>query len=116
MIVLPWAVLVSDNQRHGLMHGRIILTSKYRTALAAASLVARSQWRQPALAGRVALGITIYFPDKRRHDIGNHVKAIQDALSQVVYEDDSQIDELMVQRGVIDAANPRAEIEVESMG
>ena len=114
-IVLPWAVLCRDNARHGLMNGRILLTREYREALEAASMVAKSQWRMAPIEGRVALGVTLFFPDKRRRDIGNYTKMLNDALSQVVYVDDSQIDELLVQRGPIDKANPRAEIHVSEI-
>lgn len=53
-----------------------------------------------ALAGRLRLEVFLYpAPKRRRFDIDNRVKAIQDALQGAnVYEDDSQIDELVVRR------------------
>lgn len=114
-IVLPWKVLVADNARHGVIRGRILLTSRYREALAAASMLAMTQWKAPSLKTSVALTVTLYEPDKRRRDIGNYTKLIADALTRVAFVDDSQIDELRLTRGRLDRVNPRAEIEVRPL-
>ena len=48
---------------------------------------------------RLSLDITLVPPDRRRFDLDNRVKAIQDALEMCsVYGSDSQIDELRVTR------------------
>lgn len=112
MITLPWSVLVPDNRRHGLLRGRILLTSEYRNALAAASALTSFQWKAPALKGSVAVTVTLYEPDKRRRDLGNYTKLLADAMTRVVYVDDSQIDDLRLVRGGLDRAKPRAEITV----
>ncbi len=111
-VTLPWSVLVPDNQRHGLLRGRILLTAKYRQALASASALAGFQWKERPLKTSVSLAVTLYEPDKRRRDIGNYTKLIADALTRVAFVDDSQIDELRLKRGGLDRQNPRAEIEV----
>lgn len=111
-ITLPWSVLVPDNQRHGLMRGRILLTAKYRDALAGASTLAAFQWKAGPLKTSVAVRVTLYEPDKRRRDIGNYTKLIADALTRVAFVDDSQIDELRLSRGGLDRKNPRAEVEI----
>lgn len=92
-VTLPWAVLVSDNARHSLMRRqrRIILTPKYREALAAARHVARNQYRGLPLRGDVRLQVIFHFPDKRRRDMTNLMKLVQDALTGIAYDDDSQI-------------------------
>jgi Holliday junction resolvase RusA-like endonuclease len=115
-ITLPWAVLVPDNARHGVLKGRILLTSKYRQALAAASTLAAFQWKGPALKVPVRVRIRLYEPDKRRRDIGNYTKLIADALTRVAFVDDSQIDELQLTRRGLDRVNPRAEIEIGPWG
>lgn len=54
---------------------------------------------------------TFFFPDARRRDIDNYKKALYDALSGIIWQDDSQIwDETT--RKVISRHNPRIEIEV----
>ena len=51
---------------------------------------------------RLQMQVTLYPRDRRKQDIDNRIKALWDALTDAgVYEDDSQIDVLIVQRGEI---------------
>jgi len=50
---------------------------------------------------RLEMQVTLYPRDKRKQDIDNRIKALWDALEGWVYEDDAQIDILLVQRGEI---------------
>lgn len=51
------------------------------------------------LTGRVSLFAVAYMPDKRKRDLDNLLKLLQDALTSAgVYEDDSQIDDLHISR------------------
>jgi Holliday junction resolvase RusA-like endonuclease len=53
----------------------------------------------PPLAGRIELTLRLYFANRRRTDIDNRVKPLQDALTHAkAYHDDSQIDRLIVER------------------
>jgi crossover junction endodeoxyribonuclease RusA len=50
----------------------------------------------------VSLAIVMYPPDKRKRDLDNHMKALQDAITKhEVWDDDSQIHQLYVFRGRI---------------
>lgn len=54
---------------------------------------------RPRLEGRLAVCIDLHPPDRRRRDIGNHEKVLIDALVEAgVFEDDEQIDELLLRR------------------
>jgi len=54
------------------------------------------------LCGKVRVEITLYPPDKRKRDLDNYLKGVLDALTHVgIWEDDSQIDELTIKRGII---------------
>ena len=56
----------------------------------------------PKLTGRLWLVVYVHPRDRREIDIDNRVKALQDALQHAgVYENDSQIDDLHVKRGLI---------------
>ena len=55
--------------------------------------------------------MTFFFGTKRKADLDNFNKLWQDALSGVVYADDSQIADLHLRRSY-DKARPRIEIEV----
>lgn len=46
----------------------------------------------PYLNGRLEFSILLYFPNKRKSDISNRIKACEDALKGLLFEDDSQID------------------------
>jgi crossover junction endodeoxyribonuclease RusA len=70
---------------------------------------AKSQWKGDPITEPVALSIRFYFATKRRRDLDNQNKLVLDALTGIVYEDDSQIDELHLYRRY-DKQNPRIEI------
>jgi crossover junction endodeoxyribonuclease RusA len=72
---------------------------------------AKSQWKGKALADDLSMSVRFFFKTKRKRDLDNQNKLILDALSGIVYEDDSQIDALHLYRRY-DAANPRIEIDV----
>jgi len=66
--------------------------------------VAQQVSQQPIRFGdqRLSLTVTLCFKDKRRADIDNRIKSLLDALMQAgLFNDDSQIDELHVYRGLI---------------
>ena len=55
--------------------------------------------RKPPSGGRIALAMDAFPPDRRRRDLDNLLKCTQDSLAHAgVFEDDSQIDLLIVRR------------------
>ena len=53
-----------------------------------------------AMTERLSVRAVFYPPDKRRRDLDNHWKSLLDALTKAgVWEDDSQIDYLLAERG-----------------
>jgi Holliday junction resolvase RusA-like endonuclease len=64
-----------------------------------------SEYKIPKLGdARLEMHITIYFANKRRQDLDNRVKSLWDSLGSNgagVFNDDSQIDILFLQRGEI---------------
>jgi len=114
VLTLPWAVLVPDNARHGVMRGRVLLTKRYREAKEAARMLALGQLRHesPIIACDVAVTIRVHAPDRRRRDIQNLTKLVCDVLTLIAYQDDSQVARLTLERGAMDRVNPRADIEV----
>ena len=55
--------------------------------------------RKPPAGGRIALAMDAFPPDRRRRDLDNLLKCTQDSLAHAgVFEDDSQIDLLVVMR------------------
>jgi len=72
---------------------------------------AKAQWKGKMLVMPVSVTIALYFGDKRARDIDNYHKLSLDALSGIVYADDSQIQKMTVEK-FYDKENPRIEIEV----
>lgn len=109
---VPWRVLVSDNQRHGMGRGKIILTQKYRSALLQMRTVFASPcWR--LMEGDIAVTVTLHEPNaSRKRDLSNFSKLLHDAMIGTILVDDSQIQRMTYQRGPVDPENPRADITV----
>lgn len=111
MITLP-GTPISVNKRLILNKrvGRFANTRAYAELKSAWSWHVKSQWRRKPLTRALSLEINFWYPN-RRHDIDNGIKIVLDVLSNLVYEDDKQIDELIVHKK-LDKENPRVEIEV----
>lgn len=74
---------------------------------------AKEQWSGPPIAPHIDIRLQVhfFFKDHRRRDLDNQNKLILDALNGIVYEDDSQIAELILRRGY-DAEHPRVEVTI----
>jgi crossover junction endodeoxyribonuclease RusA len=61
------------------------------------------EYRVPKLGkARLEMKVIIYPRDRRKQDIDNRIKALWDALGDAgVFDDDEQIDILMIERGEI---------------
>ena len=74
---------------------------------------ARAQYRGKALSGPLAVEVSLFWPDKRKHDVDN-IKALLDAGRGILWDDDSQITDLHVMKEV-NKANPHAEMRVREL-
>lgn len=85
----------------GPLAGRVMISEDgraYRKAVKDAVLVQRVKH----VAGRLSLEIVLCFGRNGKADLDNRVKCLQDALQHAgVFEDDSQIDLLIVRRGPV---------------
>ena len=73
------------------------------------------QARVRVAPGPFAVTILLWFSERRRRDIDNCAKSILDALTGIAWQDDSDVEQLTLHRG-IDRAYPRAEITIETTG
>lgn len=74
---------------------------KTRQAEKELQILAKKQWKQPALSGALSVAINFYIPvkDKRlwgkphdkRPDVDNYIKQVLDSLNTIVWRDDGQI-------------------------
>ena len=72
---------------------------------------AKSQWKGKPIEGDVSVDIIIYFGDRRKNDWDNFHKVSMDALTGIVWIDDSQIKKATVLKEY-DKLNPRIEIKI----
>jgi len=98
IMTLPWPPSVNHYYRR--VGPRTLISRagrEYRRAVC--GLLAGGGPRKPPAGGRIALAMDAFPPDRRRRDLDNTLKALQDSMGHAgVYEDDSQIDVLLVQR------------------
>jgi len=87
------------------------MTEKGRSLKEAYWYEAKSQYRKKILEGELEVEIKLFFKNERKHDIDNYHKILFDALSGVVWKDDSQIIKLTTSRKQ-DKSNPRIEITI----
>jgi crossover junction endodeoxyribonuclease RusA len=71
--------------------------------------------RAPKLLGPVVLELKFFRATRRRCDLDNLAKLVQDALNGIAYRDDDQIVSLVASKAH-DAANPRTEVTVSLAG
>ena len=74
----------------------------------------KKQFRYKPLTSGLKVHISLYFKDKRKRDIDNYNKAILDSMTEIVYEDDSQIEELNVKK-LVGCGFNKVEIELEEL-
>jgi len=96
-IELPWPPSVNTYWRHNRGRTHIAKAGReYRQSVELAVLIAGGRRN---MTGRLSLSMAATPPDKRKRDLDNICKGVLDSLAKSgVYEDDSQIDELIVRR------------------
>lgn len=89
---------LSTNALYRAVGGRSILSAKGRAYKEEIAWEARRQYRGKPMTGELCVEVQIFWPDRRRHDIDNGLKALFDSLTGIIYEDDSQISDAHVIR------------------
>lgn len=97
VIELPWPPSVNSMYRS--VSGRMLLSRKGRAYKADVAALVAVYNANKGYTGRLQMIIEAQPPDRRRRDLDNLIKGIQDALESAgVYLDDSQIDWLQISR------------------
>lgn len=71
----------------------------------------KSQYRGKPKIGEIDLRVELFFGDNRKRDIDNYNKILLDAFTGILWEDDSQIQSLLIVKNK-DIKNPRIEIQL----
>lgn len=113
MILLTFKTLpVTTNRLYGISRtGRRFTTARMGQSKHDIGWEATAQFRKKPLEGPLEVTITTFWPDKRKRDVDN-TKGFIDALSGIVWADDSQIQDLH-QKKRFDKENPRVEVVVK---
>ena len=111
-LVLPWPPSVNRYWRH--VNGRVLISKagrEYRKAVAAACRGVRGLG-----CARLGVNVVLQPPDRCRRDIDNILKSLLDALEHAgVYDDDGQIDRLMVHRLSAPCRGGAAHVSIEAL-
>jgi Holliday junction resolvase RusA-like endonuclease len=103
----------STNHTYGSgRNGSRYMKPAVRAAKEAIGWEARSQYRGEPLIGPLDVDVTVYWPDRRKHDHDN-MKVLWDALNGIVWQDDGQITDSHVHKR-FDKGNPRVEMIVKA--
>lgn len=102
MLVLNLPLPPSVNSYRTIFRGRMGISKAGRLFKEQVSDYV-AEYKVPKLGSvRLEMSVTLYPRDRRKQDIDNRIKALWDALTDAgVFDDDEQIDVLMVQRGEI---------------
>lgn len=100
-IELPFPPSLNAYYRHpskGPLAGRHLISAKGREYRS--EVIRRIAPLNYSARGRLAVVITCHAPDKRRRDLDNILKGLNDALTHAgLWDDDEQIDDLRIIRG-----------------
>ncbi len=102
LIRLPWPPSVNHFYR-AIGRGRVVISDEGREYIDRAGWSVFEQHPKcKRLAGRLSVTIMATMPDKRKRDIDNILKVSIDCLTKShVWNDDSQIDKLAIERGAV---------------
>lgn len=90
--------------------GRTYLTERAKLFKEQTGWEARIQYKGKPLTGPLSVEVALFWPTRAKHDLDN-LKALYDALNGIIYEDDGQIQQLVVAKAV-DAEDPHVEMRV----
>ena len=100
LLELPFPPSVNRYYRHVVIGRRVatLLSAQGRAFKADV----RAAWlcgKFDKLSGRLSMRIRLHCQTRRRYDCDNFGKAVADSLQGLAYDDDSQIDILLIERG-----------------
>ena len=102
-ITIP-TVPVSVNLMYRTYRGRPILSKRGRQYKKDTKLYIEDCNIEP-MTGNLSLTVEMYFKDKRKRDVDNHLKSLIDSLEGVLFENDTQIYEIIARKHIGCKAN-----------
>jgi len=110
---VPGPPKAKERPRFNMKTGRVFTpkTSRAYEQNVAASAIEAGAHRRMDETSSWGISMNIFFPDLRRRDLDNVVKAILDGLNRVVWWDDSQVVSMTTKKA-LDRDNPRVEVSL----
>ena len=71
----------------------------------------KNQFKNKPFKNDVGLQVDLFFNNNRKNDIDNFQKILQDSMNGIIFDDDSQIQELTIRKN-IDKKFSRIEVEI----
>ena len=97
-LLLPWPPSM-NSLYPSAKNGRRFLSKRGKDYQVAVKVALRGL---SAPSGRLAYKAVMFPPDRRKRDLSNHLKALEDCLTKCgFWEDDSLVDDLQATRGPI---------------
>ncbi len=91
-IIIKGNIPSGNRKKIGYRNGKPFIFKQQQKEIEAIINQIKEQWRYPALLGEVEVYYEFYFPDKKKRDIDNRLKILNDCLEAAgVIRDDSQI-------------------------
>jgi len=103
----------STNHLYAQRGNARFLKPEVRAAKEAIGWEARSQYHGKPLTCPLAVSVALYWPDRRKHDVDN-IKALLDACTGILWEDDGQIIDLHITKD-FDKEAPRVVMAVREV-
>lgn len=92
----------SSNQRLMPTARGLIKSPKYRE-WQSKELISLAKYNISPLKGKLYMYLEVFMPDRRKRDLDNLAKSVQDVLTLAkAYDDDSQIDKLIIVKKGVD--------------
>ena len=104
------------NHNIGRKGARYYKSGEYKSFLSQVGwLWLKAKPRDWSKEARYSVVVELIYNTRRRYDVDNRVKPILDALTRAgTWNDDAQVDEILVVRGEVDKENPHAKIWIEA--
>jgi crossover junction endodeoxyribonuclease RusA len=111
--VFPWPPTVNHYWRH--VGSKVLVSKAGRQYRETIKKIVVASGLKITLRGGVGLEIVAYPPDKRRRDLDNILKSLLDAMQHAgVFEDDNQINQIWLRRGVPKDDDGSVSVRVEA--
>lgn len=107
---------VSGNHMWKRSGRSVYLVPKARDYYNQVAFTVRANSHAVNFSSALKVSMQVYPPDKRKRDLTNLLKVIEDALTKAgVWQDDSLVHDLAVKKMGVDKGCPRIEIHIETL-